>query len=562
MVSESSTSPEERVDVVIVGAGFTGLQMLKLVSEAGFEARLLEAGQDIGGTWYWNRYPGARTDSEVMAYRYTSDLDFERSWEWNKRYAVRTEIVEYLSRFVDRHGIRSAIQLNARVEGAEFDEATNTWTVKTADGKSLRTTFFCTAVGNLSEPLKPDFKGFDSFEGQVLYTARWPEDEPDLAGKRIGVIGTGSSGVQVIPILAETASHLTVFQRSATFVLPARNHEIDPDFEKEWKDKFDFWMNQMRNNYVGLPYDLSTASALSVSDEEREATFQSAWERGSLSFLWSTYGDLAIDVAAGQTAIEFLSRKIDEIVKDPAVADKLKQKFQFAAKRMPLGEDYYETFNRSNVTLVDVSETPITEVTPDGIRTGSSLHELDVIVMATGFDAVTGALLGMDVRGRNGISLRDRWAEGPETYLGMAVSGFPNMLTLAGPGSPGIFGNIPPIVEYIDQWAARFLEYVREHGISCFESTKEADAEWTAHVAEVAPAGYGTVSSWFNGGNVPGKPRRFSTYAGGLPYYRELCQKAAEAGYAGFVFDGADAHSRWSSDSTQSEEELKEIGAI
>ncbi len=526
-------SAQER-DVVVVGAGFSGLYMLHRLHGLGLAATVLEAGDGVGGTWFWNRYPGARCDSESYYYSYSFSDELQQEWEWSERYPGQAEIRRYLDHVADRFDLRRDIELGRRVTSASCDDGAGRWTVGTDTGETWTARFLVTAVGCLSAANVPDIPGLDSFDNR-FHTGRWPHDGVDLAGKRVGVVGTGSTGIQVIPVVAETAAHLTVFQRTANYSVPARNGPFADQVET--KARYAEIRDVQRGSTNGHPFAVSERSALSVGDEERRAVYEAAWQRGGLRFR-ANFSDLLTDRAANDTASDFIRDKIRETVHDPATAETLvPHDHAFATKRPPIDTHYFETFNRSNVTLVDVQASPIEEATATGLRTSDGEHALDVLVFATGFDALTGPLLAIDIRGTGGRSLREVWAAGPRTYLGLQVAGFPNLFTITGPGSPSVLTNMPTSIEQHVDWIARALAHLQEAGLERIEATPDAQDAWVEHVNEAADRTLlpQASSSWYLGANVPGKPRVFMPYAGGLAHYARVCDDVADRDYAGFT---------------------------
>ncbi|OJY41416.1 NAD(P)/FAD-dependent oxidoreductase [Pseudonocardia sp. 73-21] len=524
----------QKVDAVVVGAGFAGLYMLHRLRGLGLSTVVLEAGDGVGGTWYWNRYPGARCDSESWFYSYSFSDELQQEWEWSERYPRQPEILRYLEHVADRFDLRRDIRFGERVTTATFDDG---WRVETATGGRFEAQFLITAVGCLSTANVPAIPGLETFGGEWFHTGMWPHEGVSFAGKRVGVVGTGSTGIQAVPVIAEDAEHLTVFQRTANYSVPARNGPFDPADQAEIKRNYAAHREVQRSTFGGFPYFPDDRSALSVSDEERAAVYEAAWERGGLRFR-ASFNDILSDEAANATASEFLRDKIAQVVRDPATAEALTPRDHgFATKRPPIDTHYFETYNRGNVTLVDLKKTPIEEITPAGIRTTDAEHPLDTIVFATVFDALTGPLLGIDIRGEGGVSLRDEWAEGPRTYLGLQVVGFPNLFTITGPGSPSVLSNMPTSIEQHVGWITDCLAHLRAEGVGRIEATPGAQDAWMAHVAEAASATLLSRSptSWYLGANVPGKPRIFMPYAGGLATYAQRCAEVADAGYEGFA---------------------------
>ena len=530
------------LDALIIGAGFCGLYALYSLRERlGLKVRLLEAAEGVGGTWWWNRYPGARCDSESHYYNFSFDKALEQEWEWGERYAAQPEVLRYLNHVADRFDLRRDITFGARVTTAEYDGAANLWRATTQAGERISARFLVTAVGSISAANVPSIPGLETFEGAWYHTALWPHEGVDFAGKRVGLVGTGSTGVQATPVIAERAVHLTVFQRTANYSVPARNGPIDPDFQRQIKADYEAVRRQARATANGHPFEIPQRSALEVTPEEREAIYEAAWAHGGLRFR-ATFNDLLTSKAANDTAAEFLRAKIAAVVKDPATAEALTPRdHPYAGKRPPIDTGYFEAFNRDNVSLVDLKKTPIEAITPTGIRTTAGEYPLDIIVFATGFDALTGALLKIDIRGEDGIALREVWADGPRTYLGLQVAGFPNLFTLTGPQSPSVLCNLPVPIEQHVEWITDCIARMRAHGLDRIEPTPEAVERWGEAVQASAEATLfpQAASSWYFGANVAGKPRAFLPYAGGMARYRAICDEVAAKGYEGFVISRA-----------------------
>jgi cyclohexanone monooxygenase len=533
----------DKTDVIVIGAGFAGLYMVHRIREQGLSVRGFEAGGGVGGTWYWNRYPGARCDSESMYYSYSFLPELEQEWPLEERYPGQPEILAYLEHVADRLNLRPCFTFNSRVTSARYDEDRNQWTVRTTDGREAAATYLVTAVGCLSAANTPAFPGAGEFGGQTLHTGDWPHEPVDFAGRRVGVIGTGASAIQAIPVIAEQAARLTVFQRTAQFTIPAANGPLDPQLTALWKQNYREWRRRARRSFAGSPYPASTISALEVSPEQRRAAFEGAWDQGGFMFLGGTFNDLTRDPRANEMAAEFVRSKIDEMVDDPAVADRLKPRtFPFGTKRLPLDTNYYRTFNRPNVELVDLRDTPIERITTAGIATAGASYPLDVIVYATGFDALTGPLLALGLQGRGGLALAEAWAGGPKTYLGLGMPSFPNLFTITGPGSPSVLSNMTVSIEQHVEWISDCLVYLREHGVATIEAQPGAMERWSDHVQEVASHTlYPRAASWYMGANIPGKPRLFLPYIGGVGAYRDLCADIAARGYEGFELTGPQA---------------------
>ena len=531
---------EPEFDAVVIGAGFAGLYMLHRLHRLGMSAVVLEQGDGVGGTWYWNRYPGARCDSESYYYCYSFDSELEQEWTWTERYPRHPEIRAYLEHVTDRFGLRDDIRFGVRVTGARFDEGSRSWTVDSTSGE-FRARFLVTAVGCLSTANVPDIPGLDTFAGRWHHTGRWPQDGVDVRGRRVGVVGTGSTGIQAIPVLAEDAAHLTVFQRTANYSIPARNGPLPAQESDAYKRDYAEIRSVQAGSTNGHPFVVSTRSALDAEPAEREEIYAGAWERGGLRFR-ASFSDLLADEAANETASEFIRDRIRDVVDDPATAEKLvPTDHGFATKRPPIDTHYFETYNKPNVSLVDVKATPIEEIVPSGVRTSAGLHELDDIVFATGFDALTGPLLGLNLTASDGTSLRELWAHGPRTYLGLGIHGFPNLFTITGPFSPSVLTNMPTSIEQHVDWIARCLEHLRASGVDRIEAERPAERAWAEHTQDAANATLlpRASSSWYLGANVPGKPKVFMPYAGGFARYTRTCDDVAADGYRGFALTPA-----------------------
>jgi cyclohexanone monooxygenase len=531
-------SPE--YDLVIVGAGFAGLYMLHRARGLGLSALVVEAGDGVGGTWYWNRYPGARCDVESMQYSYQFSDELQQEWQWTERYASQPEILRYLHHVTDRFGLRRDIRLGSRVQAAAFDEAAGGWAISADDGLEVSARFLVMATGCLSSANIPEFPGLASFTGATFHTGQWPREPVDFAGQRVGVIGTGSSAVQSIPVIAGQAGRLVVFQRTATYSVPARNRPLGDAEQRAVKADYAGFRqrNSQRAAAIGAPLpDSEELLALATAPGERTRIFEERWAYGGLPFL-GAFGDLLLDGRSNETAAEFVRAKIRRTVRDREVARRLTPTTVIGCKRLCVDTGYYETFNRDNVELVDVTECPIEAITPRGLRAGGRDHELDCIVFATGFDAMTGALLKIDIRGRGGLALRDAWAQGPRTYLGLGVAGFPNLFTISGPGSPSVLTNMVVSIEQHVDWIAGCLDYLSGSGLGQIEATAQAQDEWVTHVNDIADFTlFPRCNSWYLGANVPGKPRQFMPLIG-FPPYAEKCSQVAADGYAGFNTTG------------------------
>ncbi|WP_283634856.1 flavin-containing monooxygenase [Mycolicibacterium poriferae] len=531
-----------RFDVIVVGAGFSGLYALHHLRELGLRVRVLEKAHTVGGTWLVNRYPGARCDIESIEYSYSFSEEIQQEWVWTETMSAQPEIEAYLNFVADRLDLRRDIDFDTTVVAMSYSDEAAEWTVRTEGGATVAAPFVVAATGILSVPLEPSIPGMDRFTGTSLHTGRWPEGVVDLSGKRVGVVGTGSTGVQLIPVVAREAEHLTVFQRSPAYTLPWRVRTFEPGELDELKASYPQIRAAQREHPVGAAR-LSAFSVLlemlakpplkTTSAEERTKAVETDGIMGALN-----WGDLFFDIEANQMAAELYGQAVARIVDDPATARALTPSHPFACKRPIIDQGYYETFNRDNVTLVDLRTDPIESVCPHGIQTASGLHNLDVIIYATGFDAMTGALSRIDVRGRDGTSLGEFWAEeGPLSYLGLAVAGFPNLFTIQGPGSPSAAANFVAAMEQNVEWIGACVSYLREHGFRTIEALPEAQREWVDQATALVAATvlvHPSCSSWYNGGNVPGKKRMYMGYTAGIPEYRRRCDEIADAGYAGF----------------------------
>ena len=528
-------------DAVVIGAGFAGLGMLRqLRDELGMSVQVYETGTGVGGTWYWNRYPGARCDSESYTYCFTFSKELLQEWNWSGKYPEQPEILTYLNHVADRFDLRRNIQFNTRVTSARFLEDTNQWEVETDQGDRVTGQFLITGIGCISAGNVARVEGLDTFKGEWYHTGSWPHEKVDFAGKRVAVIGTGSSGVQSIPVIAAQAGHLTVFQRTPQYTVPARHHTVDRKFlDEEIKPNYDKIVEKMKWSGGGNLADRDERSALEVTAEERQEVYEAAWAKGGDVFLGGSFRDISTDRRANDTMSEFIRSKIRETVKNPETAEKLlPTDHPFGSKRALIDTNYFDTYNRENVELVDIRHSPIQEITPKGIRTEDQEYEFDMIVFATGFDAMTGNFFKMNIRGRNDLSLEDRWSEGPKTYLGLLSAGFPNMFMITGPGSPSVLTNMPVAIEQHIEWIADFVKYMREHNIEAVEPEADAETAWESHVMKaVEPTMYMLANSWYFGANIPGKPRVFTPYAGGMGTYRKRCNEIADNGYEGFILD-------------------------
>ena len=510
----------------------------RLRDDMGMSVQVYEAGSGVGGTWYWNRYPGARCDSESYTYCFTFSKELLQEWSWSGRYPEQPEILTYLNHVADRFDLRPNIQFDTKVTSATFLEDRNLWEIETDQGDRVTARHLITGIGCISTGNIPKIKGLDSFEGDWYHTGNWPHHPVDFSGKRVAVIGTGSSGVQSIPVIAEQAEHLTVFQRTPQFTVPARHASIDRKFiEEEVKPQYDAIVERGKWTRGGAPVAPEAGSALALTEEERNSVYEKFWAVGGNDFIYGSFDDILGNKEANDTVAEFIRSKIRETVKDPETSQKLLPlDHPYGSKRALMDTNYFETYNRENVYLVDLRQTPIQEITAKGIRTSEEDFEFDVIVFATGFDAMTGTFMKIDIRGRDGMTLKEKWAEGPKTYLGLQVSGFPNMFMITGPGSPSVLCNMPVCIEQHIEWVGDFIGWMREHNLETAEADPQAEEEWGAHVNEVANNTlFVYANSWYLGSNIPGKPRVFMPYAGGVGTYRKRCNEIAENRYEGFL---------------------------
>ncbi len=542
--TNAPASPEPvpaSVDAVIVGAGIAGVYQLYRLRQLGLGARVIEAADGVGGTWYWNRYPGARCDVESLSYSYSFSPELEQEWTWTEKYPTQPEILRYINHVADRFDLRRDITFNTRVTSATYDEGTRRWLVRTDNGEALDAQFVIMATGCLSTLKTPEVPGIDRFQGPTYHTGHWPHEGVDFTGLRVGVIGTGSSGIQSIPIIAEQAADLTVFQRTPNFSMGAGNRPLDEAEVSEMKASYRQWRQDQRTSAFGVPVDGATTSALEVSAEERNARYQDGWEKGNLVAILGAFTDTLTDKEANETAAEFIRAKIRTIVTNPELAETLSPRsFPFGTKRPCLDSGYYNTFNKDHVHLVDLRKTPLVELTEKGLRTSEQDYEFDAIVFATGFDAMTGALTAVDIKGKGGIALEEKWKEGPRTYLGLAIAGFPNLFTITGPLSPSVLSNMVVSIEQHVEWVTDCIAFMRRQGADEIDATVAAEDAWVDHVAEVgAYTLFPTADSWYMGSNVPGKPRVFLAYVGGVGTYREKCDDVAAKEYEGFALTPA-----------------------
>ncbi|MDP1867891.1 MAG: NAD(P)/FAD-dependent oxidoreductase [Bradyrhizobium sp.] len=538
---ERPAETEAVLDAVVVGAGFAGMYMLHRLRGLGFSARVFEAGSGVGGTWYWNRYPGARCDVESMQYSFSFSEELDQEWSWSEKYAPQPEILSYANHVADRFDLRRHIVFDTRVAAATFDEEAKCWLIETDRGDRVLAKFCIMAVGCLSAPNRPSFKGMEDFRGPIYHTGEWPHEGIDFSGLRVGVIGTGSSAIQSIPIIAQQAASLTVFQRTATYSVPAWNEKLTPEYLQAAKADYPALRAKARGRPTGFYFPFNMKPALEASPEERERQYEEAWARGGLPFL-GAYGDLLFERAANDTIADFARRKIRGIVKDPATADLLCPDNVFGCKRLCVDTGYFETYNLPHVKLVDVSRTPIERFTADGIEINGVEYPLDAVVCATGFAAMTGSFDKIAITGRNGLTLAEKWRAGPRAYLGIASAGFPNLFMITGPGSPSVLASMIQAIEQHVDWLADCLGHMRDVAATTIEPIPEDEDAWVAHVNDVSTVSLrSTCSSWYVGTNIPGRPRVFMPYIGGFPVYVQKCNEVMSGGFEGFVIEGAAA---------------------
>jgi cyclohexanone monooxygenase len=540
-VTENPRSPEigATFDAIVVGAGFGGMYMLHCLHQQGFTARVYEAGSGVGGTWFWNRYPGARCDVESMQYSYSFSEELDQEWNWSEKYSPQAEILDYANHVADRFDLRRDIQFDTRVTTVTFDESTNRWQVETDQGDQVSAQFCIMAVGCLSAANTPAFEGIDDFKGPIYHTGTWPREGANFTGQRVGVIGTGSSGIQSIPIIAEQAKSLTVFQRTPNYAVPAWNQKMDPEYERCIKEDYPAFRAKARARPVGIYFPFNLKPALEATPEEREEQYEEFWRRGGLPFL-GAFGDLLFEKDANETAAVFARQKIHDVVDDPEIANLLSPDNILGCKRLCVDTGYFQTFNQSHVKLVDVSEKPIERLTETGIVTGGVEHELDAVVLATGFAAMTGSFDKIKIIGRDGLPLTKKWEAGPRTYLGLSTVGFPNFFMITGPGSPSVLANMIQSIEQHADWMIDCMSHMRDVEVETIEPKLSNEDDWVDHVNEVAAISLrSTCSSWYVGANMPGRPRVFMPYIGGFPIYVNKCNEVMDNGYEGFAFNKA-----------------------
>jgi len=528
----------ENLDVIVVGAGFAGLYLLDRLRRLGMTVRVFEAGGGLGGVWYWNCYPGARVDSPGPIYQYSRD-DMWRKWQFSELYPSWQELRDYFRYVDERLGLSRDIRFNRRVNEAQFDPTHNHWIVRSSDGSVASARYLVLCTGVSTKPYIPDLPGLNDFGGERHHTALWPQQGLDMHGKRVGVIGTGASGVQMAQEAAGTAAHLTVFQRTPNMALPMRQKKLDDNTVRRMKEKYPEMFDRRAKTFAGFDYDVLAKSALEVSDDERQATFERLWEIGGFAPWIGSFNDILLNEEANRTAYKFWRNKTRARINDPAVAEILAPTepiHPFGVKRPSLEQNFYEIFNQPNMKLVDLRSTPIERVTRSGIKTAAGEYELDILVLATGFDAVTGGLTSIDIRGTQGETLKEKWAKGVRAHLGMAVAGFPNLLFVYGPQSPNAFCNGPTCAELQGDWIARLLDHLRQRNYTRVEATVSAEEAWRAQVLAVADTTlFPRADSWYFGANIPGKLREMLAFAGGLPAYMAKCRESAERGYEGFA---------------------------
>ncbi len=523
-------------DVMIVGAGFAGMYLLHKLRGLGFTARVYDAAGGVGGTWYWNRYPGARCDVMSVDYSFSFDPELEQEWEWSEKYATQPEILRYANHVADRYDLWPDMQFDTRIEAAHWNEGLGRWLVATSAGDLVSVGHMVMAVGTLSAPKLPEIPGIETYQGATYQTQKWPHEGVDFTGKRVAVIGTGSSAIQSIPLIAAQAAHTTVFQRTPNYSMPAGNRPLDPAEVAKLKANYRDYRQRAKESFFGVPVETDPRTAFEVSEEERQATYQAGWDSGNLVGLIGAYADILFNKDANDTAAEFIRNQIRSIVDDPETAEALCPKdYPVGTKRPCLDTNYYQTFNKPNVRLVNLRNNPITEITPTGIKVGDEEIEVDAIVYATGFDAMTGSFTRVDIRGTGGAKLADEWADGPRTYLGVAMAGFPNFWAVTGPQSPSVLSNMMVSIEQHVDWITDCLVHLRTKGLTTIEARPEAQEAWVEHSNEIGNQTlYPLANSWYMGANVPGKPRVFLPYIGGCGPYRDKCDEVADKGYEGF----------------------------
>jgi cation diffusion facilitator CzcD-associated flavoprotein CzcO len=536
-VSTPSSSSESELGAVIVGAGFGGMYMLHRLRQLGLKTKVFDRATGVGGTWYWNRYPGARCDVESMQYSYSFSEELQQEWHWSEKYSAQPEILEYANHVADRFDLRRDMQFETSIESAHFDEAAGRWIIKTDQGEEFRPRYCIMATGCLSSARVPDFPGLKDYQGATYHTGHWPHEGVDFTGKRVGVIGTGSSAIQAIPVIAEQANHVTVFQRTPNFSIPSRNGPMTDDYERYWKNDYSAHRTAARATVNGILSNLNDQSATEIDQASRLKIYEDRWAEGGTRFM-AAFNDLIRNAQSNDTAANFVRSKIRETVKDPEVAALLSQQdYPIGTKRICVDTRYFETYNLDHVDLVDVRNNPVKHLTTSGLRQGEVEFEFDAIVLATGFDAMTGTLDRIDIRGRNGRRLKTEWEHGPKTYLGVMSAGFPNLFMVTGPQSPSVLSNMMVSIEQHVDWMADCIAHIEASPNSVIDAEPQAQEEWITHSTEVAHETlYPKAASWYMGANIPGKPRVFLPYIGGVSRYREKCNEIARSGYTGFRF--------------------------
>ncbi len=526
------------VDVVVVGAGFSGLYLLYRLRKAGFSTRVFERGGDVGGTWYWNRYPGARCDVESLQYSYSFDEQLQQDWHWPEKFSAQPDILAYANHVADRFNLKKDIEFNVEVKASRFDENLKTWKITTNTGEEIDAQYFIMATGCISTTQIPNIKGLSDYVGNTFHTGDWPHEEVDFSGQSIAVIGTGSSGIQSIPVLAKQAKKLTVFQRTPNYSIPSQNEPMTKKYERSWKDVYSERRKEMRYSAHGSLKDLNDVPALSVDEDQRQELYTKRWAIGGTGFLGS-FNDLLTNADANYTAAEYVRQQIKRVVKDKETAEILcPRSYPIGTKRICIDTGYFETYNRENVKLVDISKKPIQRLVADGIIVDDQLYAFDSIIFATGFDAMTGSIFNVDIKGRGGLALKEKWNAGPKTYLGLMSASFPNLFMITGPGSPSVKSNMIMSIEQHVDLVIETLLSMRRKGLSVVEPELEAENKWVDHVQEVASKTlFPQANSWYMGANIPGKPRLFMPYIGGVGAYREICEEIVANNYRGFKFE-------------------------
>ena len=528
----------KNVDVVVVGAGFSGLYLLYRLRKAGFSTRVFERGGGVGGTWYWNRYPGARCDVESLQYSYSFDEQLQQDWHWPEKFSAQPDILAYANYVADRFDLKKDIEFNVEVKGSWFDENSNRWKITTNTEEEINSQYFIMATGCISTTQIPNIKGLSDYIGNTFHTGDWPHEEVDFSGQSIAVIGTGSSGIQTIPVLAKQAKKLTVFQRTPNYSIPSQNEPMTKKYERSWKDVYSERRKEMRYSAHGSLKDLNDVPALSVDEDQRQELYTKRWAIGGTGFLGS-FNDLLTNADANYTAAEYVRQQIKRVVNDKETAEILcPRSYPIGTKRICIDTGYFETYNRENVKLVDISKKPIQRLVADGIVVDDQLHPFDSIIFATGFDAMTGSIFNVDIKGRDGLALKDKWNAGPKTYLGLMSVSFPNLFMITGPGSPSVKSNMIMSIEQHVDLVTETLLTMRSKGLSVVEPELEAENKWVDHVQEVANKTlFPQANSWYMGANIPGKPRLFMPYIGGVGAYRQICEEIVANNYRGFKFE-------------------------